>query len=84
MYDVTPDRKPTIGPVVRRPGLVQMNGCNGRGFLLGPKLGELLAEWLDTGTQPELLTGFDADRFARGATDVPVSTDYYAGYQTKG
>jgi sarcosine oxidase, subunit beta len=85
MYDVTPDRKPTIGPVASRPGLVQMNGCNGRGFLLGPKLGELLAEWLDTGKQPELLSGFDADRFAGGTTPaMPVSTDYYAAYRQSG
>ncbi|MEZ5775860.1 MAG: FAD-binding oxidoreductase [Hyphomicrobiaceae bacterium] len=83
MYDVTPDRKPTVGPVAARPGLVQMSGCNGRGFLLGPKLGELLAAWLDTGRQPDLLAGFEADRFAEGAPSVPVVADYYAGYRQK-
>ncbi len=81
MYDVTPDRKPTIGPVTSRPGLVQMNGDNGRGFLLGPKLGELLAEWLETGARPGLVAPFDVARFDAGAAAIPAATDYYAGYR---
>ena len=36
VYDMTPDRKPLVGPVKRLAGFVQANGCNGRGFLLGP------------------------------------------------
>jgi Glycine/D-amino acid oxidases (deaminating) len=46
---MTPDRKPLVGPVKRLAGFVQANGCNGRGFLLGPLIGELLARWLDSG-----------------------------------
>lgn len=83
MYDVTPDRKPTLGPVACRPGLVQINGCNGRGFLLGPKLGELLAEWIDRGSPPELALPLDANRFEGAAASAPASTDYYAGYRAK-
>lgn len=83
MYDVTPDRKPTLGPVAARPGFIQMNGDNGRGFLLGPKLGELLAQWLETGAVPALIAPFAADRFGENAASLPASTDYYAGYRKK-
>jgi sarcosine oxidase subunit beta len=81
MYDVTPDRKATVGPVAERPGFVQLNGDNGRGFLLGPVLGELVAEWLDTGARPELLAPYDVARFAGVGASTAVSTDYYAGYR---
>jgi sarcosine oxidase subunit beta len=84
VYDMTPDRKPLVGPVARLKGFVQANGCNGRGFLLGPLIGELLARWLDRGERPDLLAGFDADRF-EGREDLKVETgDYYAGYAAGG
>jgi glycine/D-amino acid oxidase-like deaminating enzyme len=68
-----------VGPVRARGGFVQANGCNGRGFLLGPLIGQLLAEWLDRGERPSLLAAFDANRF--DGTDARVETgDYYAGY----
>jgi glycine/D-amino acid oxidase-like deaminating enzyme len=70
--------------VKRLTGFVQANGCNGRGFLLGPLIGELLARWLDSGERPALLAGFDADRF-EGREDLKVETgDYYAGYAAGG
>ena len=84
VYDMTPDRKPLVGPVARLKGFVQANGCNGRGFLLGPLIGELLAKWLHSGERPELLAGFDADRF-EGREDLKVEAgDYYAGYAAGG
>jgi len=84
VYDMTPDRKPLVGPVKRLTGFVQANGCNGRGFLLGPLIGELLARWLDSGERPALLAGFDADRF-EGREDLKVEAgDYYAGYAAGG
>jgi sarcosine oxidase subunit beta len=81
LYDVTPDRKPMVGPVSALPGFVQLNGCNGRGFALFPVLAELLARWIEEGRRPDLLAPFDADRFA-GQEEVPVTIgDYYAGYR---
>lgn len=81
LYDVTPDRKPMVGPVAALPGFVQLNGCNGRGFALFPVLAELLARWLDEGRRPELLAPFDANRFA-GRENTPIAVgDYYAGYR---
>ena len=81
LYDVTPDRKPMVGPVSALPGFVQLNGCNGRGFALFPVLAELLARWIDEGSRPDLLAPFEADRFA-GQEQAPVTVgDYYAGYR---
>jgi sarcosine oxidase subunit beta len=81
LYDVTPDRKPTVGPVAALPGFVQLNGCNGRGFALFPVLAELLAQWLEEGRRPDLLAPCDPDRFA-GEGDAPIDIgDYYAGYR---
>jgi sarcosine oxidase subunit beta len=80
VYDMTPDRKPMVGPSQELAGFVQANGCNGRGFLLGPLVAELLASWLHRGERPALLAPFDANRFV-GRADAKVETgDYYAGY----
>lgn len=80
VYDMTPDRKPLVGPSDRLAGFVQANGCNGRGFLVGPLIGQLLARWLTDGERPALLDSFDANRFS-DRSDVPVEAgDYYAGY----
>jgi sarcosine oxidase subunit beta len=83
VYDMTPDRKPMIGPLDALPGFVQANGDNGRGIALIPYLAELLAAWLDTGERPAALAAFDANRYA-GREETPVSIgDYYAAYRTK-
>jgi len=83
VYDMTPDRKPMIGPVEALPGFVQANGDNGRGIALIPYLAEALAGWLDTGERPAALVAFDANRYA-GREETPVIVgDYYAAYQTK-
>jgi len=84
VYDMTPDRKPLVGLVSGLKGFVQANGCNGRGFLLGPLIGQLLARWIHDGKRPALLDAFDANRF-EGRTDIKVEAgDYYAGYATGG
>ncbi|HYF12595.1 MAG TPA: FAD-binding oxidoreductase [Actinomycetota bacterium] len=79
VYDMTPDRKPLVGPSRHAPGLVQANGYSGRGFALAPIVAELLAGWLETGERPDTLAAFDPDRFA-GVAHAPLSADYYAGY----
>lgn len=81
-YDMTPDRKPMMGPVSALRGFVQANGDNGRGIALIPYLAELLAQWLETDTRPEALAAFDANRY-EGREDTPVVVgDYYAAYGT--
>jgi sarcosine oxidase subunit beta len=80
VYDMTPDRKPLVGPVGRMPWFVQMNGYSGRGFALAPLLAELLARWIATGSRPEELAPFDPDRFDGVERQAITATDYYAAY----
>lgn len=80
VYDMTPDRKPLVGPVAAVRGFVQANGYSGRGFALAPLVAELLADWLASGERSHLLTPFDPDRF-EGRDDGVVTGDYYAAYQ---
>lgn len=81
VYDVTPDRKPMIGPVAQLAGFIQANGDNGRGIALIPYIAELLAEWIDTGARPPLLAPFDAERYAVREDTPVVVGDYYAAYK---
>lgn len=83
IYDMTPDRKPLVGPTTAAPGFVQANGYSGRGFALAPVVAELLAAWLETGDRPEALAPFDPDRFAGHEVEVTLASDYYAGYARK-
>ena len=83
VYDMTPDRKPLVGPVSAVPGFVQANGYSGRGFALAPLVAELLAGWLVDGERPELLVPFDADRFGGVPGPAVESHDYYAGYRSE-
>jgi sarcosine oxidase subunit beta len=79
LYDMTPDRNPMVGES-RLPGFFQMNGCNGRGFNLGPILAELTAKLLLTGVTDPMLKAFDARRYD-DAPEAKVSIgDYYAGF----
>lgn len=81
VYDMTPDRKPMIGPVAALPGFYQANGDNGRGIALIPFLAEMLAGWIDSGVRPKMLEPFDANRYV-GREDTPVVVgDYYAAYR---
>lgn len=63
-YDVTPDRQPIVGPVPGCDGLWIAAGLNGRGLMLAPAVGRLLAEAVETGTLPEPLPAFALERFA--------------------
>jgi sarcosine oxidase subunit beta len=79
VYDMTPDRKPVVGES-RLPGFWQFNGCNGRGFNLGPILAELCARWMVGGARDPLLEGFGPERFD-GTSEARVTIgDYYSGF----
>jgi sarcosine oxidase subunit beta len=80
VYDMTPDRKPLVGPSAAAPGFVQANGYSGRGFALAPIVAELLAAWLESGERAEALAPFDPDRFAGETPETAIGADYYAGY----
>lgn len=80
VYDMTPDRKPMIGPLKQLAGFVQANGDSGRGIALIPYIVELLASWIHTEKRPDPLEAFDTNRY-EGREDTPVVVgDYYAAY----
>lgn len=80
-YDITPDRKPLIGPVNLLPGLVQANGFSGRGIALIPYIAELLATWMVSESRPDELAAFDTNRF-EGREDTQITMgDYYVAYK---
>jgi sarcosine oxidase, subunit beta len=83
VYDLTPDRKPLVGPVRGLRGFVQANGYSGRGFAQAPLIAELLARWLTGEERPKLLAPFDPDRFPEGARTDVGSADYYAAYRPR-
>ena len=80
VYDMTPDRKPLVGPVHHPKGFIQANGYSGRGFLLAPLVAELLADWIVTGRRPELLALCESNRFEGRAKEPIQIGDYYEGY----
>jgi sarcosine oxidase subunit beta len=66
-YDVTPDAQLIVGPVPGLPGLTVAAGMNGRGMMLAPAIGQMVAESVLTGAAAipaELLPS----RFADGRT----------------
>lgn len=53
LLDVTPDEVPLVGPLPGLRGCFIAAGFSGHGFCLGPKVGQLVAEWIAAG-EPSL------------------------------
>lgn len=64
VYDVTPDHQPILGQV--RDGVWAAAGFNGRGFMLAPAVGRIMAEAVLGQARDPLLDVLDAERFAEG------------------
>jgi sarcosine oxidase, subunit beta len=62
-YDVTPDRQPIVTPVRGHEGLWLAAGLNGRGLMMAPAIGRLVAEAIETGALPAPLDELSLDRF---------------------
>jgi sarcosine oxidase subunit beta len=63
-YDMSPDRRPILGPVGGYPGIHLAVGFSGHGFMIAPAVGELIASMLcgiDCGLPAQ---SFSLDRFA--------------------
>lgn len=60
-----PDSLPVMGPSQTTPGLIHAFGFSGHGFMLGPAVGEVLAELVLDGRTDIPLAPFDIGRFAR-------------------
>jgi sarcosine oxidase subunit beta len=79
-YDWTPDKRPLIGFHAARPGIYEMNGWSGRGFLLAPLTAQLAAREITGQGRDRLLAPFAADRFAGTGQAVRATADYYGSY----
>ena len=59
-----PDDRPIMGPSARIPGLFYAFGFCGHGFQLGPGVGDVMAELIDTGATSTPLAPFAIARFS--------------------
>lgn len=73
LIDVLPDGIPVIDAPGTPSGLAIATGFCGHGFAMGPIVGRLLAEWIDTGAPSLDLSAFRAQRFVDGTMVRPRS-----------
>ena len=62
-----PDSQPVMGPSERVPGLFYAFGFSGSGFQLGPGVGDVMAELIDTGRTSTPIEAFSIKRFSNVA-----------------
>lgn len=62
-----PDDRPIMGPSARWSGLFHAFGFSGHGFQLGPGVGDVMAELIDTGRTTTPIEPFSIARFAGAA-----------------
>lgn len=70
----TPDDLPVMGPSERVSGLYYAFGFSGSGFQLGPGVGDVMAELIDTGATDVPLEDYRIGRFAGLAAPQPAGT----------
>jgi sarcosine oxidase subunit beta len=74
LYDLTPDAQPLLGETDGVDGFFQASGFSGHGFMIAPKVAQLVAQAV-RGEQPELdIDRLNARRFSQGniTTDKSV------------
>jgi len=62
-YDVTPDAQPVLGPTPGLENFIQANGYSGHGFMIAPKVAEILADYIERGEVSEDLARLSLARF---------------------
>ena len=65
-YDVTPDRQPVLGPLDGHDGLLVAAGLNGRGLMMAPTIGRVIADGVVNGRMEPEMAPLAASRFADG------------------
>jgi sarcosine oxidase subunit beta len=65
-YDVTPDRQPVLGALEGNDGLFVAAGLNGRGLMMAPTIGRVLADAVVDGSVDDWIAPLAASRFADG------------------
>ncbi|REE21733.1 glycine/D-amino acid oxidase-like deaminating enzyme [Paraburkholderia sp. BL27I4N3] len=68
-----PDDRPIMGPSNKVDGLYYAFGFCGAGFQLGPGVGDVMAELIDTGATSTPIDAFAIERFAATATSAAVA-----------
>lgn len=63
LYDVTPDAQPVLGPTPGLENFIQANGYSGHGFMIAPKVAELLAAYIERGEMSDDLARLSLSRF---------------------
>ncbi len=76
-FDVMPDWHPILDAVPGISGMYMAVGFSGHGFKLAPAVGEMMAELIINGKQPD--TDIDAFRFTRFAEKQPIRGMYDEG-----
>ena len=65
-YDISPDGDAILGPTPGHPGLIQVCGFMGHGFMMAPAVGELLARWIVRAESHPMLERWSPHRFTGG------------------
>jgi sarcosine oxidase subunit beta len=65
-YDVTPDRQPVLGPLDGLDGLFVAAGLNGRGLMMAPTIGRVIADGVVNGAMDAWVDALRASRFDDG------------------
>lgn len=65
-YDVTPDRQPVLGAIDGHDGLFVAAGLNGRGLMMAPAIGRVIADGVVTGSTEQWMSALSPSRFADG------------------
>jgi sarcosine oxidase subunit beta len=72
ILDMTPDHCPILEANIGADGLYLAAGFSGSGFKSGPYVGQIMATWVATETQPDAATPFPLSRFAAGKPITPA------------
>lgn len=88
LFTMTPDGQLLVGPRAGVRGLWCATGCNGSGFSLSPGIGQILAEWIVTGSPSIDIGSLSPDRFDGAGGDEAWLRDtavwQYAHYYERG
>jgi sarcosine oxidase subunit beta len=68
-YDVTPDRQPILGPIAGHDHLWIAAGLNGRGLMMAPAVGRMLAAGVLRGELDQTIVALRPERFGEGSLE---------------
>ncbi len=79
VIDQTPDTIPVLGPTQALEGMVFATGFSGKGFGLGPAVGQIVCDFVTVGKSPIDVAPMSFDRFLTGKYgEAPTSGDMAA------